>query len=252
MKKTKILLIALVVLMITSLGARAQNTGSSPYLNSTHTYTSAKTAAMSGTSLSWSVSGGGTLTEIGTDKLSATVKWTSIGSYTVTVTESTADGCSTKRTFPVTVVANTFNLAVSSPAEACAAGSGTIISDGATSPGNTTVAFIVAFSGDNTKTSSFDYAITTTTTASISSVTISNGIYPTGTNLTGSNLTIPTGISSFTVTVVVASRFNIMDDVKLAITNGKDFYGTVENNITDNNGTATINAVPNTTPITTN
>jgi len=253
MKKIAINLIVILALMLISAGAMAQNTGSSPYLGSTHTYTSAKTSGMSGTNLSWSVSGGGTLTEIGTDKLSASILWTAVGSYTVTVTETTADGCSTKRSFPVTVIANPFNLAVTAPSADCAAGSGTVIADGATSPGNTTVSYTVAFTGDNTKTSTFDYALTTTTSAVINSVTISGGIY-TGTSLTGNDLTIPAGTSSFTVTIVIASRFDVQDVVKLAISDAKDFYGTPENNTAaaNNEGTATVHAVPNTSPISAN
>lgn len=253
MKKIAINLMMLVSLTILSLGAKAQNTGSSPYLGSTHTYTSAKTTGMSGTTLSWSVSGGGTLTEIGAEKLSATVLWTSVGSYTVTVTELTTDGCTTVRSFPVTVVANPFNLTVTAPSADCAAGSGTVIADAATSPGNTTVVYTVAFSGDNTKTATFDYALTTTTSAVISSVNISSSIYS-GTSLTGDDLTIPAGTNSFTVTIVIASRFDIQDVVKLAISDAKDYYGTPENNTTaaNNEGTATINAVPRTSPISAN
>jgi len=252
MKKAIFYLIALVALIINSSSAMAQNTGANPYLGSTHTYTSAKTAAMTGTTLAWAVDGGGTLTEA-VNTLSATVLWTATGTHTVTVTETSTDGCSTIRSFSVTVVANPFNLTVTAPGPDCAAGSGTVIADGATSPGNTTVVYNVAFSGDNTKTATFDYALTTTTSAVISSVTISGGIY-TGTSLTGNDLTIPIGTSSFTVTIVIASRFNVQDLVKLAISDGKDFYGTPENNITaaDNEGTATINAVPNTTPISAN
>lgn len=253
MKKIAINFILLLALMIISVGAMAQNTGSSPYLGSTHTYTSAKTSGMTGTILSWSVSGGGILTENGTDKLSATIQWTSVGNYTVIVTETTSDGCSTQRSFPVSVVANPFNLTVTAPSADCAAGSGTVIADDATSPGNTTIAYTVAFAGDNTKTATFDYALTTTTSAVISSVTISGGIY-TGTSLTGNDLTIPAGTNSFTVTIVIASRFDVKDIVKLAISDAKDYYGTPENNTAaaNNEGTATINAVPNTTPISAN
>lgn len=249
MKKTITYLIALVALMIASFGTMAQNTGANPYLNSTHTYTSAKTSGMTGTTLAWTVDGGGTLTQAG-NTLSASVLWTSVGPHTVTVTELTTDGCSTKRTFSVTVIANPFNLAVTAPGVACAAGSGTVIANGALSPGNTTVVFTVAVAGDLTKTSTFDYALTTSTTASITSVTINNSIYS-GASLTGDNLTIPTSVASFTVSVVIASRFDIVDDLTLTITDGKDFYGTIENNALDNAGTATINAVPNTSSITT-
>ena len=254
MKRTKNYLIALVALMITSLGAMAQNTGSSPYLGSTHTYTSVKTTGMSGTTMAWSVDGGGTVVEAG-NTLSAAITWTALGAHKVFVTETTAgpNSCSTIREFNVIVTANNFNLTVTAPSADCAAGSGTVIPDGASNPGNTTVVYTVAFSGDNTKTSTFDYALTSTTDAVISSVIISGGIYS-GTALTGNDITIPTGTASFTITIVIASRFDVQDLVKLAITDGKDFYGTPENNTSalDNEGTATINAVPNTTPISAN
>ena len=249
MNKTISYLIALVALLLTGLGSSAQS-GATPYLNSTHTYNSAKSTVLTGTTLVWSLSEGGTLTEIKGANLSATVLWTAIGVHTVTVTETTLDGCSTKRDFPVTVTSNIFDLTITAPGIACAAGSGTVIANGALSPGNTTVVFTVAVAGNIGKTSTFDYALTSISTAVISSVTINNGIYS-GPLVTGDNLTIPVSVNTFTVSVVIASRFDTIDDLKLTISDGKDFYGTPENNALDNTGTATVNAVPNTSSITT-
>ena len=250
MKKTTFYLIALLALMFASIGAMAQNSGTNPYAGSTHVYTVTKSPT-NGTTLSWAVSGGGTI-QGATNETSATVLWgNTAGTYTVTVTETTPSpaSCSTQRSYTVTVVANPFNLTVTAPGATCAAGSGTVIPDVAASPGNTTIVFTVAATG-NSKDSKFDYLLSTSTSAVINSVVISNSIYS-GNNLTGTNMVVPGGVSSFTVTVVVASRFDIQDLVTLKLSNVKDFYGTPENLTTtaDNEGTATINAVPKTSPI---
>jgi hypothetical protein len=247
MNKTFTYLIALLFLMITCLWTNAQNTGTNPYTNSTHVYSSSK-SKIPLTTFSWAVSGGGTIQGT-TGGLSATIKWGDIpGTYIVSVTESTPALCSTTKSFSVTVVDNPFNMIVSAPGTACAAGSGTVIADGALSPGNTTVVFTVAVAGDMTKTSTFDYDLATISTADITSVTIDHSIYS-GTSLNGNNLTIPNSVASFTVSVVIASRFDIVDDLTLTISDGKDFYGTPENDTSDNQGTANVNAVPNTSSI---
>jgi len=252
MKKTIFYLISLLALMMSSMGAMAQNSGTIPYAGSTHVYTVTKSPT-TGTTLSWTVSGGGVI-QGAINGTSATVLWGSTaGTYTVSVTETTPSPsfCSTQRSFTVTLVANPFNLTVTAPSAACAAGSGTVIPNAATSPGNTTIVFTVAATG-NTKDSKFDYLLSTTTSAVINSVVVSNSIYS-GTSLTGTSLTLPGGVSSFTVTVVVASRFDIQDLVTLKLSNVKDFYGTPENltTVADNEGTATINAVPKTSSIST-
>ncbi len=251
MKKTTFYLIALMALMFIGGGAMAQNSGTVPYAGSTHIYTVTKSPS-AGT-LSWSVSGGGTL-QGATDGTSATVLWGSTaGTYTVSVTETTSSpsSCSTQRSFTVTLIANPFNLTVTAPGATCAAGSGTVIPDNASSPGNTTIVFNVAATG-NLKASKFDYSLASSTGAVITSVVISNTIYS-GINVSGTNMTLPGGVSSFTVTVIVASKFDQQDLVTLTISNGKDFYGTPENLTTaaDNEGTATINAVPKTSSIST-
>jgi len=246
MNKTITYLIAVVALMITSMGASAQNTGLTPYANSTHVYTSTKSAIAS-TTMSWAVSGG--VIQGALDGLSVTILWGNIaGTHILSVTELTPSGCTTVRNLSVDLKANSYNLAVSPPSEGCAMGSGTIIADAALRPGNTTVVYTVTCTGDNTKTSTFDYALTTTSSAVISSVIISGGIYN-GTLLTGNDMIIPIGTNSFTVTIVIDSKFDIQDVVKLAITDGKAAYATTENNILDNDGTATINAVPKTSSI---
>lgn len=247
MKKSTFYLITLLALIMSSVGAMAQNSGTTPYAGSTHVYSVTK-SPMSGTTLSWAVSGGGAI-QGATNGTSATVLWGSTaGTYTVSVTETTTSTCSTQKTFSVTVVTNPYNLIVAGPSgPICATGSGTIIPNNATFPGYTQIAFTVTASG-NAKDSKYDYQLTSSTGANITNVAIDHPVYS-GVNLTGTDLTLSGGTSLITFTVTVKSRFDIQDLVTLTISNGKDFYGTSENLTSDNTAIATINAVPNTTAI---
>ena len=245
MKKTTFYLIALMALMFIGGGAMAQNSGTVPYAGSTHIYTVTKSPSAG--ALSWSVSGGGVISGTNTSTTVSVLWGATPGTYTVSVTETTTNTCSTQKTFSVTVISNPYNLVVAGPGISCAAGSGTIIPNNATFPGYTQITFTVAASG-NAKDSKYDYQLTSSTGADITNVVIDHPVSD-GLNLSGANLTLSGGTPLITFTVTVKSRFDIQDLVTLTISNGKDFYGTSENLTSDNIATATINAVPNTSII---
>jgi hypothetical protein len=252
MKKTKIYLIALVVMMTASLGLRAQNTGTHAYANSTHVYTTTK-SSMPSTTLLWAVSGGGAF-QGAQNGTSATIVWGNVpGNYTVTVTESTTNGCSTKREIAVTVVANAFNLLVADLTDDCGAGSNTILPVSANPPPTTRV-FTVNMVGDLTKPFTFNYAITSpVSSATINSVSVKDkdGL-EIATGASGTAVNVAAGKAPLTFTIVVASKWDAQDDLKLTISNAKDSFGTPENElVADNSDTAIIFGIPNTTTITT-
>ncbi|RKD99963.1 hypothetical protein [Marinifilum flexuosum] len=70
----------------------------------------------------WSISGGGTLADNGSSGGfdQATVTWTTEGTFTVTVVETTPDLCSTTNTFEVKVIANNSTITFASVDPTCA------------------------------------------------------------------------------------------------------------------------------------
>ncbi len=241
MKNLALRLFAFTAFLLIGAGAMAQG-GASPYVNSTHTYTA--TPQSGGNTLSWTVTGG-TATDYtitnGTTA-AATILWKTAGTYTVTFRETSSNSCFTERTIGVTVTANLFDLAVTAPSDFCAT-----IAPNAAAPNPTTVVFNVAVAGNTAKASTFDYTLTGDD--HIASVAFSDGI--TATSIMGAaGVTIPSGVASFTVTVVVNSVIADEDTIAFGISNAKDFYNTPENNTANNSGEAVIWAVPNTSPIT--
>lgn len=254
MNKTITYLIALLALMISSLGAMAQNTGSSPYLNSTHTYSSAKTSGMTGTTMAWAVDGGGTVVPAA-DALSADISWTTLGLHKVFVTETTAvpNSCSTTREFDVSVVVNSFNLTAADLNDNCGSGSGTVLDD-TPAPPQTLRIFTVNMTGDVTESFIFDYSITSPISlATINSVTVkdSDGTMI-STGVSANAVSVSAGKAPFTVLVLVDSRWDTEDDINLSISNAEDSFGTPENLLTDNDNGTIIYALPKTSPISSN
>ena len=240
MKNLALRLFAFTAFLLIGAGAMAQS-GSTPYVNSTHLYTA--TPQSGSNTLSWTVTGGtaADYTITNGTTAAATILWKTAGTYTVTFKETSGNSCFTERTIGVTVTANLFDLAVTAPSDFCAT-----IAPNAANPIPTTVVFNVAVAGNTAKASTFDYTLTG---ENIASVAFSGGI--TATSITGAaDVTIPSGVASFTVTVVVNSVIADEDTIAFGISNAKDFYNTPENNTANNSGDAVIWAVPNTSPIT--
>lgn len=264
----KLLMVFVGVLLITN--TQAQNTGTTPYAGSTHTYTITK-SSIAGTTLAWST---GTATTnynfVGaTDGASVQVEWLVAGTYTLQVTETRTDldvalaGCPTVRTISVTVTANTFDViaALVSTTEACATVSNPVVdvsADGDNSDdvfGTTTREYTVSMAGgDLAKTWSFDYAISDIATSDNVTGVLVNGVAA----LSGT-VNVPVNTASQTITVVYNTNKNISGtngqdpDISIALTisNGEDELGTPDSNVANDVATYTVNAVPATTGITT-
>lgn len=266
----KLLMVFVGVLMFTN--TQAQNTGTAPYVGSTHTYTITK-SSISGTTLAWSVTTGAEGTDYSfvgdTDAESVSVEWLVAGTYILQVVETRTDvtpACPTTRQISVTVTANTFDLATAlvTDATACATVSNPVVdvsADGENSDdvfGTTTRDFTVSMTGgDADKTWSFDYALTDIATdyalTDVTAVSITGG------TASGNNVAVAAGVSEVTFSISYSTNKNTSGtngqdpDVSLALTisNGQDELGTPDSDTTNDVATYTINAVPATTGITT-
>jgi hypothetical protein len=266
----KIFMIFAGVLIFAS--AQAQNTGTNPFVNSTHTYNVTK-GNIGTTTLAWSVPDGTSGTHFNfvgaTNGTSVDVQWLATGTYTLQVTETRTDvggalaGCPTVRTISVTVVANAFDIvaALVTDADACATVANPVVdvsADGDNSDdtfGTTTRQYTVSMSGgDSGKAWSFDYAINDI--AAANNVT---GVLVNGAAALSGTINVTDGSTSQTITVVYNTNKNTSGtngqdpdfDIVLTLTNAKDALGTPDSDGSNNSATYSIKAVPATTGITT-
>ncbi|PXX96180.1 hypothetical protein DF185_20590 [Marinifilum breve] len=253
------------------IGVQAQNTGAEPFEGSTHSYRVTKSATLT-TALAWTIEGdaGGYEFVGDTDKETVSVKWKSIGDYTLVLTEqrSSGDACPTIRKFPVKVVANNFNVIASivGNADGCAGISNPVKDEGSDGSnandvfGQTQRVFNVKMEGgDLTKDWTFKFDITGAVgfdgyDVAVSGATEASGVY----TVAGA---APTATESNVATITVTYNTNKQTanngqdpDVilKLTVSDAKDGSGTSESaaNIALNNVMSyNINAVPATTPI---
>jgi hypothetical protein len=266
----KVLMVFVGVLIFAN--TQAQNTGTSPYVNSTHTYSITK-SSIAGTTLAWSVPDGTSGTNFNfvgaTDQASVQVEWLTAGTYTLQVTETRTDvagalaGCPTTRNITINVVANAFDViaALVTDADACATVVNPVVdvsADGDNTDdtfGTTTREYTVSMvGGDSGKTWSFDYAINDIATAhNVTGVLVNGGAALSGT------ISVPAGTSSQTITVVYNTNKNTAGtngqdpdfDIVLTLTNAQDELGTPDSNGANDNATYSVKAVPATTGITT-
>jgi hypothetical protein len=263
MKKTAFYLIALVSILITSMGAMAQG-GASPYLNSTHTYT--VTMQNNANSAAWVIADNAgvalatqptfTASKVGTTAtmvITWAESWASVADYKVWFTETGT--CSTKRELPVTVVANSFYLTMNADGTECHDLSGQIL--GVDAVGNTTVLFTAnlnkaaAWSIDSWK---FDFAVNVATGYTLQTVKL-NGGSDLGNTGSYSNQSVAGTLSSATIEVVINGHVETGATVTVNLSNGKAIKGTTT---TPDNGTGggadrtqvlTVNALPATSLI---
>ncbi len=253
MKKIFTYLIAAVAFMLVSTVVMAQG-GLTPLVGSTHDYT--VTAESTGNTLAWSVVEGndGTEYDINSGAASETVNitWNTAGTYTLQFRETNGSSCITLRQATVVVSANTFDVSTSNPSATCNAKDGTVNPSG---DATTSITFTVNMTTANASWSpnwEIDFTLTPAGTATIANVTVSGGTL-TGTgpyNLTA--LTSTSGIGSVTITMDVTGDAFAVQSVALAITAAIELdYNTPDVDSDDWDATQTINALPNTSSITT-
>lgn len=268
----KLLMVFVTVLLYTN--TQAQNTGTTPYAGSTHTYTITK-GTIATTTLAWNVTTGSNGTEYNyttaLDGTSVGIEWLVAGNYVLQVVESRTDvgfACPTTRQISVTVTANAFDVyaeLVSAPEECATVVSpvvdADVLGDNSTDIFGTTTRDIKVKmqGGDITKSWSFDYALTDIATDfKLSDVT---AVSITGGTPTGNNVVVAAGTTEVTFSISYSTNKNTVGtngqdpdfDLVLSVSGAEDQLGTPDSDITDgsNKATYSVKAVPATTGITT-
>jgi hypothetical protein len=255
MKKTAFYLIALVSILITSLGAMAQG-GLAPLVNSTHTYS--VTPGNAGNNFAWSIVEGSSPTDyVITDgsATTASILWKTAGTYTLQFRETSSTSCITLISKTVVVSANTFNVvtpALLSPL--CNEASG--VANYSASTVATTVQYAVNMvTGIPSFNPNWEFIFTLTPSsgATISSVTTSAGSI-TGTGpYTVTGITSATGTGSVTITLELTGNVNTAHTVAIAITSAKELSYNTPSIVTGNKAAIqTVNAIPATTSFSSN
>lgn len=238
-------------LLLVGIQAIAQQTGSKPFVNSTHTY---KVIAEGGGTLSWSVldSSGNALTDPtsvfefkGGETTSAVeILWKKKGDYRIRLTET--KDCVTAREFNVKVVDNDFNVSIADLAADCSAASGTVILDDDSNLGTSERIFTISAS-DIPVGSKWEFNVAATVF----------GVANTNLSIDTGDATIAGGLVSVNsgTEVKVKVTFNNTftgGDVVLTVSNGKELkFNTPDGKATDNVGSARVKSMPHTTKITT-
>lgn len=255
MKKIFTYLIAIAGLMVVSVAATAQN-GSSPFIGSTHEYTVNAGDDVNNTLL-WSVLEGSDGTEydinsaVNTETLNIT--WNVSGTYTLQFTE-TADGtgCITTKQLTVIVQDNTFDVTISDSTITCNTADGIVNFSGTDTI--TPISFTVDTVGVD-----WDYAwefkFTLSSGATLTDVAASAGdaISGSGTAIDPYIVTnIPGTTPSIDITLKVQGNAFAEQTVTMEIVSATELkYGTpalLNENILS---TSSVNAIPNTSSIST-
>jgi len=275
MRKSIIKSIAMLALMLVSVGAWAQG-GASPYIGSTHVYTvnmedgnntpNWEITDPSGTPLTSQPTAYMTESKTGntaTLELTYDASWASVASptgtanYQIRFTESTSTSCVALRKLDVEVLDNSFYVTTATNYSDCNPESGEVHAQGDVATHDFTIKVDLHNSGAAFDTWNFDYKLTLnaesgqTTAASIQSVTINGQVLAspgTGT-LTSPNIAGTTG--SINVVVSVEGEVDADQTVQLDIVGGSAQKGastTPDNGDTtvSRTGTYTITGLPDT------
>jgi len=251
MKKTTFYLIALLALMMTSVGAMAQPGGLTPLVGSTHSYTVTPGGA---NTLAWTVSpGSGYTINSATNSSTVNITWTAAATYTLTFTETNGStGCKTVKQSTIVVGANTFDVYTTSPAVTCN------IAENVINPPASYVNHVIIPVGMTTSNTTwspnweFSFGLAATN-GTITNVTV-DGISKT---VSGSYTITPissaSGSKTFNVECDITGDPTLVQTVVLTITSAKELqYNTPDKDIDDWIATQTINAIPATSSISAN
>jgi hypothetical protein len=251
MKKITTCLISLLIALLVSVGAKAQG-GLTPLVNSTHVYTVTPESGLN--NLLWTVnpSSGFTINS-GATSASVNITWTLAGTYTLTFTETNGTSCSTVKTATVIVSSNTFDVSTSSPSPTCNSADGQ--ANYGSSSATTSITYTIDMTTGNTAWSpnwQFTFSLTPSSGASISNVSASAGTLSGTGPYTVTAIPSSSGSKTMTITMSVTGAIYSAHTVDFAITSAKELqYNTPDKDTNDWTGTQTINAVPNTSSIST-
>jgi hypothetical protein len=259
-------------------GQAFSQSGSTPYVNSTHTYRVHGGTAQPGNSYNWTVfmangdpvlvspavnadvtlgSNGGAEIEI--TWLKANVTGVN-NNYIVQLEETDANTCSTIRRFDVVVSGNTFDILIADLAATCSDASGTIITDEIL--GTTTKTFTIDMKTQADMSTGtpftpdweFNYSITSTN-GDLVNVTVDDNASISGNTLANKTaagkVTVNNDDYSIEFTIEFNNTWDMGDLVTVVLSNGKELSYNTLDDPNANTGSVTINALPATTNITT-
>jgi hypothetical protein len=265
MKKIFTYLIAVAALLVVSSNAKAQD-GSSPYLNSTHIYRVTMEDGNNENTTGWVIADDSgtpldpqpTFAEsVVVDTAFLEITWddswaTSATEYKIQFTEDDAT-CSTVKEITITIGTNDFDVSTSDPDATCNAADGAINVVG---PDTTTS---ITFTVDMTTSSSFSpdwkftFTLASTTGATVSNVKVGGTVVTavTGT-YTSPDQNSSSGNGTVDVTLDVTGGITSIEDMVFTITSATELsYNSPDKDSNDWGATQTINALPATSPITT-
>jgi hypothetical protein len=251
MKKSTIKLFTIMALMIISAGVMAQG-GLSPLVGSTHVYS--VTPESGSNTLAWSVTPATGFSMTGDNTDEATITWTTAGVYTLQFTETDATTlCATVKSVTVTVAANSFDVSTASPAAFCNSADGQINYAGSTATTSISIPVNMAtgISGFNPNWE-ITFTLSPNSGTTIANVAASSGTLSGAGPYTVTGLTSALGLGSVNITMDVTGDIYSLRDVVLAITSAKELtYNTPDVDSDDWTATQTVNAIPQTSAITT-
>lgn len=262
----------LACLLIIGGQAFSQN-GTTPFLNSTHTYTvnggAAGTYQWSVLLADGNVAPDGDYTLVDGTTAIAKITWLKANvagvndNYIVQLEQTDANSCSTIRQFVVTVIGNSFDLAITDLGASCSGASGSIIVNANNDNlGTTSKTFTIDMKTQADMTNAtfipdwrFDYEVTSTN-GDIQSVTLdaNTAVVSALVNSNSATGTVTVNNDDYTIelTVIFNNTWNNGDVVTVTLLNGIELtYNTPDGLNTNDTGSVTINALPATTNITT-
>lgn len=256
----KKIFLPVLLLFVTGTCVNAQvNTGANPYLKSQHTYTVNGGTAVVGNSYAWSVVGLVANTDYtisGGDTPTAIITWDqniTATTYTLRLVED--DGsCQSIREMTITVVGNDLNAAIADLADACPDPSVNNLVTTNTETGQTIKTFTVTLStGDATWTPAwkFDYEITNSGSAAISSVVV-GGVDQIA-SLTGDDIAVAANSTSVDIMLTFENILNEAQNIVVSISDvaetEKNTPEALANVGDDNKGLLKITPMPATSDI---
>jgi hypothetical protein len=258
MKKTFTYLIAAIAFVLVSTSSMAQG-GLTPVVGSAHEYTITPESTLN--TIAWSVIEGTATTDytinsqsIVTTTSVANITWQVAGAYTLQFSEtSTTTGCITLKQVEVIVADNTFDVSISNPTATCNASDGTVNPSG---DATTSITFEIEMTTSRTDWSpnwEITFTLTPSTGSSVASVAATAGtLTESGGTYTLTGVTSTSGEGTVNITMDVTEDAFTLQTTALSITSATELdYNLSDIDSNDWLVTQTINAIPNTSTITT-
>lgn len=255
MKKTLTYLLTAAAFILISATAMAQG-GLTPINGSTHDYTI--TPESTSNTLAWSVVEGTAGVEytlssaiVGVTSV-ATITWNTAGTYTLQFRETSGASCLTLKEVTVVVAANTFDVSISNPVATCNVLEGTTNPSGDATTEITFTVDMTTSRADWSPNWEFTFTLTPSGTSTIDNLAAGSGTLSGSGPYTITGLTSTNGDGSVNITMDVTEDAFTLQTTVLEITSATELGDNLSDIDSDDwTATQTINALPNTSDITT-